>query len=180
MRHGSKSAVWVSATLFLAACGGKSPAGEPAAPAAAVQQLVLARDPGEALGVLAAKATGGAEHAIVHGRIAHVVPGHAVFTLMDTGLAFCGEDNAEDDCATPWDYCCESAETRTANSLLVEVRDAQGQPIATPALPGLRLLDTVKDAGKLGVDEHGYHVLVATGLFRTDRPAVPDGVRWPR
>ena len=47
---------------------------------------------------------------------------------------------------TPWDYCCESSDTRTANSLLVEVRDAadlsaaagwlRGHPSSTP--PGWR------------------------------------------
>ena len=112
------------------------------------------------------------------GRIANVVAGFAVFTLMDSSLPYCGEKNKEDGCKTPWDYCCESSDTRTANSLLVEVRDAKGKPIAG-SLGDLRLLDAVTVVGKLTKDEHGNHVLLATGWHRDARPELPADLRWP-
>jgi hypothetical protein len=168
-------------SLVLAACGGDPPTGAPASTdvAAAVQKLVLAADPGEAQAVQAAKAAGARDRAVVFGRIANIVPGYAVFTLMDTSLPYCGETNTEDGCKTPWDYCCENTATRTANALLVEARDADGKPLQTPMLPDLRLLDAVKVTGRLTKDEHGNQVLLADGLFRTGRPTLPDDLHWP-
>ena len=66
-----------------------------------------------------------------------------------------------------------------AGSLLVEARDDAGKPIQTPALPNLRLLDKVKVTGKLTKDDFGNLVLLASGMFRSDRPLAPDYVKWP-
>ena len=166
-----------------AACGGAQPTNTPAAPTTpaspAVTKFVLAADPGEALGVVDAKLAGPADKVIVEGRIANVVKGFAVFTLMDKALPYCGETNKEDNCKTPWDYCCESTETRTKNALLVEARSADGKPLATPAL-GLQLVDRVAVIGKLTKDEHGNFVLLASGWFRQERPQLPADVRWPQ
>lgn len=165
----------------LAACGGEPPkAAPPAAASTDLQKLVLATDPGEALSVLDAKLAGAADRVVLVGRIAKVTPGAAQFILMDTDLPYCGETNLEDKCKTPWDYCCESSTTRTANSLVVEVRGADGKPLATASLPDLRLVDKVKVTGKLTKDEYGNYVLVATGMFRVQRPTLPDYVQWPQ
>ena len=72
-----------------------------------------------------------------------------------------------------------TAETRTANSLLVEVRDGSGNPMAG-SIGDLRLLDAVTVVGKLTQDDHGNHLLLATGWHRDARPDVPSGVRWPQ
>ena len=168
--------------LSFAACGGESKgAGGPPQPAAApLASFVLATDPGEAIAVTAAKAAGVADKVVVTGRVASVVKGFAVFTLMDAALEYCGQVNKEDNCKTPWDYCCDSQEKRTAHSLLVEVRDGTGQPIATPALPDTRLLDLVEVRGKLQKDDHGNFVLVADGMFRVQRPDLPVDLKWPQ
>ena len=166
-----------------AACGGAQPTNTPTAPTTpaspAVTKFVLAADPGEALGVVDAKLAGPADKVIVEGRIANVVKGFAVFTLMDKALPYCGETNKEDKCSTPWDYCCEDPKTRTANSMVVEFHDAAGQPIATPSLPSLQLVDAVKVTGKLTKDADGNFVLTATGVFRTEHPTLPDYVKLP-
>lgn len=164
--------------LLLNSCGESTSAA--AAPTAAPQVAarVLSADPGAATTVLNAKQDGPQDRVVVHGRIANIVKGYAAFTLMDTSLAYCGEKHAEN-CKTPWDYCCEKPETRTANALAVELRDADGKPLATPVLPDLRLLDTVKVVGKLTKDEHGNFTLTAEGMFRTARPTLPEGLRWP-
>lgn len=175
------SVLFVSSLLVVAACGGNAPKAPPAVvPAApALAKLALAQKPAGAVAVVDAKKAGPADACVVSGRVANLVPGFAVFTLMDTSLPYCGEKNKEDGCKTPWDYCCDSAETRTANSLLVEVRDANGKPIAG-SLGDLRLLDAVTVAGKLTKDEHGNHVLLATGWFRDARPELPADLRWPQ
>ena len=166
----------------LCACSAETPpAGPPAGTAApSLQAIVLKADPGAAEHVKAAKAAGARDKVTVTGRIADVVGGLAVFRLMDVAIPYCGEKNPEDHCKTPWDYCCESKETILASSLLVEVRGDDGKPIATPALPDLRLLDLVKVRGKMVTDDHGNQALLADGLFRVQRPQVPDDLRWPQ
>jgi hypothetical protein len=165
----------------LAACGSKPPKAAPPAPppSAELQKLVLAADPGTAVGVLDAKLAGPADKVVLVGRIAKVTRPAAQFTLMDTEVPYCGETNKEDKCKTPWDYCCESSTTRTANSLVVEVRGADGK-VANGTLPDLREVDKVKVTGKLTKDEFGNYVLVATGLFRVERPTLPEYVVWPQ
>lgn len=173
-------------SLFLgvvsAACGGEPAAKPPTAqpPSAAVAALLLQKEPAEALGVAAAKQKGPADAVAVTGRVANLVPGFAVMTLMDLAIPYCGETNKEDLCKTPWDYCCETKDTRTANSLLVEVRGADGKPLATPSLGDVRLVDHVTVTGRLVRDEHGNSVLLATGWFRKARPELPDYVNWPQ
>jgi hypothetical protein len=166
--------------LATVGCGAETTAPPAAnAPSAAAQALRLAADPGTAVGVAAAKAAGPAAKVVVSGRIASTVPGHFVLRLVDTSLPFCGETNPEDKCKTPWDYCCEPPTKLAEHTLLVEARSG-GKPVATPALPDLRLLDLVKVTGEMTKDEHGNHVLVATGVFRQERPKVADDLRWPQ
>ena len=188
----SRCRSWRSVTclvaLALVSCGERedataAPGGAPSAPAASpspVTKMQLPQDPGQAQDVRDAKAGGAKESAVVVGRVASIVPGHAVLTLMDASLPYCGQKNAEDGCETPWDYCCESTDTRTANALVVEMRDAAGQPLRSGVAPDLRLLDLVAATGKLEKDQHGNFVLVADGWFRRDRPQLPAHVRWPK
>ena len=151
---------------------------KPSAPDLAALQLPA--QPAGAVSVLDARKGGPAERAVVSGRVASLVGGYVAFTLMDKSLPYCGETNKEDSCKTPWDYCCESGETRTAHSLVVEARGADGKPLRAQGDVGLRLLDAVTVTGKLSKDEHGNHVLVATGWHRDERPSLPADVRWPR
>ena len=165
--------------VVVAGCGGDAPKSvTPAAVSPELAKLALATKPAGAVSVVDARKGGAADSCAVSGRIANVVAGFAVFTLMDSSLPYCGEKNKEDGCKTPWDYCCESSDTRTANSLLVEVRDAKGKPVAG-SLGDLRLLDAVTVVGKLTKDEHGNHVLLATGWHRDARPQLPADLRWP-
>lgn len=179
MKHSLRSAF--ALLLAVAACGPDAPP-PPAVGAAAPEtaRFVLAADPGEAFAVTAAKAKGPAPTAVVQGRIAAIVKGFAVFTLMDKVLPYCGETDAEDDCKTPWDYCCEPVKTRTEHAMVVELRGADGKPIATPSLPDLRLLDDVKVQGELTKDADGNFVFVARGVFRVNRPTLPEGLKWPQ
>lgn len=177
-----KSALTVSFLLaaLLGACshdaGGNAPA---AAPAAELAKFTLATDPGEAIGVVEAKRRGDAEVVVVEGRVHDVTKGFAMLKLMDTQLEYCGQVNKEDNCATPWDYCCDSKEDRMANSLLVELRSADGRPIVTTSWPEVRLCDLLKVRGTLQKDAQGSPVLVASGVFRVERPQLPDYVKWP-
>jgi len=172
------------AVLCSAGCGGSEAPVAKMPPEAAnnLARFRTAAEPAGAVDVAAARAQSkqGGSKVVVVGRIANIVQGFAVFTLMDRSLPYCGEKNKDDTCSTPWDYCCEPKETRTAHSMVVELRDAAGKPIATPSLPDLRLLDLVVVSGALQQDEHGNPVLVAAQVFRRERPTLPDNVRWPQ
>ena len=169
-----------SSLLFLLVACGEKPAPEPMPASPAVAALMLSQPPTEpARAVLAAKQAAAGEAIVVTGRIQSLVKGLAAFSLMDNALAYCGEKHAES-CRTPWDYCCESKETRLQHTLPVEARGADGRPLPTLGLGDLRLLDRVSVAGRLETDEHGNLVLIATGWFREQRPQLPENLRWPQ
>jgi hypothetical protein len=163
--------------LSLVACGGKEAPAKGGPALAVLPQLTLATKPEGAVGVLEARKPDAKDALVVSGRVAAVVSGYAALTLMDLSLPFCGE-KGDDGCKTPWDFCCESRETRTANSLAVEFRDQDGKPIAGQ-LDDVRLLDAVTVRGKLVRDEHGNPILLAEGWHRDARPTLPADVRWP-
>lgn len=167
--------------LLLGACGGDAPKGPPAPPAAAaLQAMVLGAPPGGAIDVKQALAAAPDAALTVRGRVAAITKGQALLHLMDLALPYCGEKSPEDDCKTPWDYCCETPDTRRANRITVEFRGADGKPIATPSLPDIRLLDAITVQGKLVLDEHGNRTLVGNGIFRDARPSLPDDLNWPQ
>lgn len=166
---------------LLAACGGDAKnalVAQPAAPA--LQAMVLQAAPVDAVEVRAALAATADAPLAVRGRVAAITKGQALLQLMDLSLPYCGEKAAEDGCKTPWDYCCETPETLRAHRMVVEFRDADGRPIATPSLPDIRLLDAITVQGKLLVDEHGNRTLIGTGLFRNARPELPGDLNWPQ
>lgn len=169
----------LSLLSLITACSAKENGPKTEPPSAAAQKDALATDPGPAIDVDTAKANGPADKVIVEGRVCDITKGFAVMKLMDGKLDYCGEINKEDNCPTPWDYCCDSKDERVAHSLLVEVRDAAGKPLATPSLPKMRLVDKVKVTGKIIKDEHGNLVLLADGLYHVERPSLPDYIKWP-
>lgn len=165
--------------LALTACG-PAENGPPDVPASAdAQKSALAKDPGPALSVVKAKAAGPAKEVTLEGRIYDITKGYTVFRIMDIAMDYCGQINKEDGCKTPWDFCCDTKDDIAANSLLVEMRGADGKPLKSPSLPGCRLLDHVKLTGELIKDEHGNLVLLASGIFRAERPQAQDYVVWP-
>ncbi|MCR9247970.1 MAG: hypothetical protein NXI31_23310 [bacterium] len=171
-----------AAFAALTACGdtGNGKTGIPTAPpSGAAKALVLTADPGDAMSVVDAKVDGPKDAAIVTGRIREISAGVFAFTLIDDELAYCGEVNPED-CKTPWDFCCDSPKTITANLMAVVAHDENGKLLKTPALPDLRNLDVVKITGKLTQDEHGNFKLIANGIYRVERPQLPDGLLWPQ
>jgi len=166
---------WLVLVAF--ACG-KEEAKPPPAPPPPPVDLKLAADPGEALSVLQVKEKGSGEEVVVVGRISNFVKGFVTFNLVDEDLYYCGKGGAEDECKTPWDYCCVDAGERAKGTLAVEIRDADGRP-KKGSVPELRLLDLVAVNGTVEKDEHGNVTVVASGWFRRERPELPDGLHWP-
>ena len=167
----------VTCLAFLAfACGEEKP--KP-------QELPLTfkqADPGPGVSVKKAKEMGSGEEVVVQGRVSNMVKGLNAYNLVDEELYYCGKGGAEDQCKTPWDYCCVDAGERAAATISVEVRSPDGKIL--PVGPGhvgppLRLLDLVSVKGKIEKDEHGNVTLVETSRFIRERPELPDDLHWP-
>lgn len=140
------------------------PAGKPgksAVPSPAVDAFFAGGALDGAIGVLDARASAGAAELTVRGRVKDFVDGAAVFTLIDASLKACGEDG-EDDCKTPWDYCCHDPAAVAKASVTVELRDG-ALPIATSldGVRGLTHLRPVTVRGSWSTDAHGNATLVA-------------------
>jgi hypothetical protein len=95
------------------------------------------------------------------------VGGRAVFTLMGRGLKACNE-NPDDKCSKPWDYCCETKAGILANSVTVQVVDAKGQVLRTDlkGRRGLRELSEIVVVGKV-VSADGKAVVVNATAMHT-------------
>lgn len=165
----------------LAACGKDAPkdSGPGATAPAPASKWSLASDPGGGISVAEGVKAAPKDDALVVGRVKDVTKGFAAFTLADVSLAYCGQGGGNmPECEEPWDYCCVTDEL-PGKVLTVEVRGADGQPVATPRLGELRNLDLVVVRGRLVKDPAGNVTLVATGWFRRERPTLPDTVKFP-
>jgi len=152
-----------------------SSATSPAAAATSIlpASLFLTTAPADAKEVKAAKADAKVGDTItLHGRIGGsvnpFVDSRAVFTLMDMALPACN-DNPDDHCTTPWDYCCETKSDIAANAATIQVTGADGLPLKT-GLKGagnLKELDELIVVGKVTQAEAGKVLVVkADGIYR--------------
>ena len=159
----------IAASMLLFACGETgSSAAKPAQPAA----WMLDSPPEGAIGVVEAKAMTRegdtvAVRARIGGRKQPVTPGSPAFTVMDLAIPHCGE-SADDHCATPWDYCCETPEQIRANAATVQLVAADGGPaLPDPAAGGLRAMDEVIIVGTVGARPNEDVLTIrATGVYR--------------
>lgn len=94
------------------------------------------------------------------------VAGRAVFTLMGRGIKACNE-NPDDKCSKPWDYCCETKEDILANSVTVQVVDAKGQILRTDmkGRRGLKELSEMVVVGKVVSADDKAVVVNATAVY---------------
>ena len=128
----------------------------------------LTSEPAGAVSVLELRNNGkDNDEIVIHGRIGGVQPwveGLSVFTLVDSSFPSCNEI-PDDECPTPWDYCCEpDLESKTA---LVKVVDQHGKPLGVGAqeLLGLKELQNVVVQGKVQLDSSGNLSVVASGVY---------------
>ncbi|QOJ00977.1 MAG: hypothetical protein HRU70_10905 [Phycisphaeraceae bacterium] len=94
------------------------------------------------------------------------VAGRAVFTLIGRGLKACNE-NPDDKCSKPWDYCCETKEDILANSVTVQVVDTKGQILRTDmkGRRGLKELSEIVVVGKIASADGKSVVVNASSVY---------------
>lgn len=71
---------------------------------------------------------------IIGGSRAPIIEGAAVFTVMDRAVPDCSA-KGDDHCKYPWDYCCETPESKVANSATIQVVGEDGKPLAIDVGP---------------------------------------------
>ncbi|HZW10498.1 MAG TPA: hypothetical protein VFF69_11395 [Phycisphaerales bacterium] len=178
MSHRLAIACLAALPLALAACNKEetapeTPAGQSSTGSAPSTQptWLLASAPEGAVGVQQAKAQAAAGQEIVlrgkiGGRSDAITEGAPVFLVMDTSIPSCA-DNPEDECETPWDYCCEPEEVKTANMATVQLVDSSGVSLeADLAAAGIKPLDEVIVIGTVAPAAEGVLVVKATALHR--------------
>lgn len=163
--------VFAVAALSVAGCGGSSTAPpSSSAPSAEGATYRLSSEPVDAKSVKAAKeAIKDEEEVVMVGRIGGDtnpwIEGQAAFLIVDSALKPCNEQG-DDGCPTPWDYCCDAGDL-AANKAMVKVVDDGGKTVATDArqLLGLKELQTVVVRGRAKRDEAGNLTVLADGIF---------------
>lgn len=97
----------------------------------------------------------------IGGRHQPMSPQSPVFTIVDLDLEYCGQYD-DDECGTPWDYCCETRSTIASNSATVQV---QGNTIDLSGA-GLKPLDEVVLIGTVAPRPDDQVLVVrATGVY---------------
>lgn len=156
-----QSLVFVAAALM--GCSESSrPKPQTTAPRPPDASYLLADGPADVFSVEAARRDSqNGDEIAVEGRIGGTpqpfVEGIAAFTIVDTRVKWCAEDEG---CPTPWDYCCADTASKTAT---IKVVDSDGRPVATDArqLLGVKELSQVVAIGRLKRDEHANLTVLA-------------------
>jgi hypothetical protein len=166
---------------LLAACGKDEPSpdaapGAGSATPASAPHLLTQDIPGTVPVLTALAAAEGAEIAVV-GKVQRKVKGRAIFYLTDEKVEDCTR-TGDDNCPTPWDYCCREKEM-LKSTILVELRGPDGQPVPVASL-GIRELDLVAVRGTLAKSESGRLVLLAKdGWYLRNRPKASPRWKFP-
>ena len=143
----------VAFAAALVGCENRSSEQAAGAPGARPSWL-LASAPADARPVAEAKADAAegdrvVVRGVIGGRKAPMSAESGVFVMMDPSIPSCLDEG--DNCKTPWDYCCETPESITANNATVQLVDAAGKPLELDlASQGLSPLDELIVVGTVG------------------------------
>lgn len=119
--------------------------------------------------ITARKDASDGEEVVIVGRIGGStnpwIEGRSAFSIVDESLKACS-DIPGDNCAKPWDYCCETDKLPDA-TVLVKVVDEDEKIVKTDArqLLGVQELSTVVIQGQAQRDDAGNLVVMASGIY---------------
>lgn len=105
--------------------------------------------------------------ATVGGRSEPFVKNRAIFMVADRSLKACNQIPG-DTCSKPWDYCCESPESKKANLATVQFTGTDGKPlkVGAQAAGGLEPLKLIVVEGVVSeIDDQGTFVIDAKKVF---------------
>lgn len=131
-----------------------------------MDSFYLEASPAGAIEVGALRGLADGAEVTVRGDVQEYAPveGKAVLSLYDHALVSCDE-NPDDGCSTPWDFCCVDSEEIAKASALVEFR--KDGAIVNTSLKDYHGMDHLSDVvitGTLHLDDAGNARIVASGL----------------
>jgi hypothetical protein len=159
----------VVGAVALVGCGRERSAKQQPGPGG--EKYLLDKEPAGAKGVIAVrKASKDGDDVVVVGRIGgdkdqSLIKGRAAFTIVDPSLIPCNE-REDDQCETPWDYCCDTPETIRGASAFVKFVGENGETVPTGAreLFGVKELQTVVVRGQAKRDDKGNLTILARDM----------------
>lgn len=113
----------------------------------------------------------------VGGRMKPFVEGLAVFVTADPRLISC-DQRPGDNCAYPYDYCCEDGDALKAGTATVQILDSDGTPypVSAQGQGGIEPLKTIIVEGTVAEkDAKGVFVVDATNIWVGTIPTKPAG-----
>lgn len=147
----------VSALAFVS-CKESNPSAsaKPTEPSAAVLEILSAAPKGDAQSIHAARTSvkPGDEVTLtgrIMGNASPFVSGRSAFLLGDPEVLTACSDKPGDDCDTPWDNCCNTAEEKKVGLATIQITGADGRVLAEPleGIGGLAKLATVTVSGRV-------------------------------
>ncbi len=149
------------------------PQATPAAPAPKIPTTVFVTEkPKEAKSVAVTKKSAKKGDTVVieakiGGRAEPFVKNRAIMMVADRSLKSCDQIPG-DNCAKPWDYCCEPPESKKANLMTLQFVGEDGKPLKVGAqsVGGLEPLGLVVFEGTVAEkDEQGTFVVTVKRIF---------------
>lgn len=131
-----------------------------------LDSFYLESAPADAVEVAALRTMQNGATVSVRGDIQDFAPvqGKAVLSLYDHALPSCDE-NPDDQCQTPWDFCCVPDDEIAKASATVEFRqDGQLVAVDLKGFHGITYLSDVVVTGTLQLDDAGNARIAATGI----------------
>ena len=172
-----KTKLILAAVCLLASCQEKSATTAveqkaAAAPSAELSKVLAAAPTGEAKAIHVARTTAKpGDEITLTGRIMGskkpFVEGRAAFMVGDPELLTACNEMPGDECKTPWDACCDSAEDKKTGTATIQIAGADGKVLAegVEGVGGLKNLATVVVTGKVAPGSSADALIVnATAL----------------
>ena len=169
--------ILAAAACLLASCQEKSTSTTaapkaPAAPSAELSKVLATAPTGEAKAIHIARTTAKpGDEITLTGRIMGskrpFVEGRAAFIMGDPEVLTACNDMPGDNCKTPWDACCDSAEDKRTGTATIQIAGADGKVLSegVEGVGGLNNLATVVVSGKVAPGSSADALIVnATAL----------------
>jgi hypothetical protein len=164
--------------FLLSGCGGGVTPQQPAAPPppaatgpALPESFILSAAPADAKDVSALKKDSKVgDEVVIRGQVggskAPIVEQRAIMTIVDMKLPACNV-KPDDDCKTPWDFCCETPESLKANTASIQFSGTDGKPLRVDlrSVSGLNNLAVVVVKGKVVSREKDNLFINASGIY---------------
>jgi hypothetical protein len=109
---------------------------------------------------------------LVMGTLYPFVEGRGVFVIGDEEILNPCDTRPGDSCPTPWDVCCDPAESRIRGTATIQILDADGEPLrrGVKGIKGLTELSRVTVAGTVaGQSTPEAFIVNATAVHVTAR-----------